>query len=238
MTQLNSFEIDGIRFVMDIRAGSERGKSSGNEFILVKTQAFMQFYRGLQRRNPKTILELGMFEGGSLVLFDKLFSPNRLVGVDIRDEIPALEIYRTDRSHIRTLYRQSQDDASLPTQLREHFPDGIDLIVDDASHLYPQTKASFELCFPLLKPGGLYVIEDWSWSHMPASQDYTHPWYNREALTNLIFELVVSLPRSTQMNRITVLREMVLIEKAAHADGTPDLQEAQSRLRGRALPLI
>ena len=37
----------------------------------------------------------------------------------------------------------------------------LDLVIDDASHLYGPTMASFEVLFPRLRPGGLYVIEDW-----------------------------------------------------------------------------
>ena len=35
-------------------------------------------------------------------------------------------------------------------------------MIDDASHLYNETSASFNVLFPRLRPGGLYVIEDWS----------------------------------------------------------------------------
>jgi hypothetical protein len=43
----------------------------------------------------------------------------------------------------------------------------VDLVIDDASHLYPFTKGSFETLFPRLRPGGLYIIEDWSWDCWP-----------------------------------------------------------------------
>jgi len=42
--------------------------------------------------------------------------------------------------------------------------DEVDLVVDDACHAYEETKASFEFLFPLLQPGGIYLIEDWSWA--------------------------------------------------------------------------
>jgi hypothetical protein len=43
----------------------------------------------------------------------------------------------------------------------------LDLVIDDASHIYGPTKASFQALFPLLRPGGLYLIEDWAWAHWP-----------------------------------------------------------------------
>ena len=38
-------------------------------------------------------------------------------------------------------------------------------MIDDASHLYEPSLASFETLFPLLRPGGTYIIEDWKWEH-------------------------------------------------------------------------
>lgn len=238
MTNSESFDIDGIRFIIDVREGKDRGTSTRDAFILVKTKPFLDFYRSLQPRAPQTILELGMFEGGSLVLFDKLYRPEKLVGVDIRDEIPALEEYRKDKDHIRTLHRLSQDDATLPDLLQAEFPDGIDLIVDDASHQYALTRAAFHLCFPLLKPGGLYVVEDWAWSHQPPHQKQGHPWYEKPALTNLVFEWVVNLGRTGQLGELTVRRELAAVTKA-RGDAEPiDLREGLEHLRGRRLELL
>lgn len=75
--------------------------------------------------------------------------------LDIRKEpILALETYRQDKRHIQTFYGLSQDDPKLAGILADHFPDGIDLIVYDASHQYQQSRKTFHLCFPHLKPGG------------------------------------------------------------------------------------
>ena len=236
MPQLESFEIDDTRFIHDFRAGKDRGKSKDGEFILVKTKAFLQFYRALQNRKPKNILEIGMFEGGSLVLFDKLYSPEKLVGVDIRrDPIEPLEKYKENRDHIVPLYGLSQDDPKLLGILKEEFPEGIDLIVDDASHQYDLTRATFHLCFPLLNPGELYIIEDWSWSHKPPYQDSAHPWFEKPALTNLIMELIVNMPDSRQMHQVAVHRDLIVVEKASTADGAIDLSDGHERLRGRKL---
>jgi predicted O-methyltransferase YrrM len=40
--------------------------------------------------------------------------------------------------------------------------ESIDLVIDDASHLWDRTRASFEVLYPRLRPGGLFVIEDWA----------------------------------------------------------------------------
>ena len=64
-----------------------------------------------------------------------------------------------------TYYGRYQNKEGTLMAARANFPKGIDLVVDDASHLYEQTKATFAMLFPLVRPGGNYVIEDWSWAH-------------------------------------------------------------------------
>lgn len=239
MPQLETFEMGDVMFTLDIRDGKDRDVSKDGNFVLVKTNAFLQFYRALQQRKLENILEIGMLEGGSLVLFDKLYEPKKLVGVDIRhDPIEPLEKYRENRQHIVPFYGLSQNDPELANVLEGEFRDGIDLIVDDASHHYEPTRATFHMCFPLLKPGGLYVIEDWSWSHKPPHQTSDHPWFEKPALTNLIMELMINLPDSRQMNRVTVYRDLVVVEKAAIATGAINLDDGHGRLRDRKLDLL
>jgi SAM-dependent methyltransferase len=104
-----------------------------------------------------TLLELGIRTGGSLLLWRDYFPLATIVGVDI-DPLPRLEAM--DRIH---MYQGSQADPEFLTHMaREIAPDGFDIIIDDASHLGELTKAAFWHLFEHhLKPGGLYVIEDW-----------------------------------------------------------------------------
>jgi hypothetical protein len=53
----------------------------------------------------------------------------------------------------------NQDDPALPGLIGGG-PFG--LIVDDASHEGEPTRASFDLLWPLVRPGGYYVVEDWT----------------------------------------------------------------------------
>ena len=59
--------------------------------------------------------------------------------------------------------------------------------------MYALTKKSFEALFPLLRPGGLYIIEDWAWGHWQAFQALDHPWSYEVPLTKLIFEIVAAI---------------------------------------------
>jgi cephalosporin hydroxylase len=198
----------------------------------------LEFYESLRALRPKNILELGMFEGGSMVYYDKLYAPERLVGIDIRaTPIAALERYREGRDHIKTFYKLSQDSPRARDIAQANFPSGIDLVVDDASHLYAQTQASFEMLFPLIKPGGLYVVEDWAWSHRPQYQAPDATWNAQPALTNLIFNLVILTAVSRVISSLTIFENLVCITKGR---GTlPETKLDLSHcLRGREMPQI
>ena len=102
--------------------------------------------------------------------------------------------------------------------LRE-LADELDLVVDDASHTYEETKASFEFLFPLLRPGGIYVIEDWSWAHRPDYQSSDARFSNRHALSNLLFEQIMLLGSSLVISEIRIWRFLYLIHKAKRPIG-------------------
>ena len=44
---------------------------------------------------------------------------------------------------------------------------GLDLVMDDGSHVATHQRASFKTLFPLLSDGGLYLIEDTHTSYWP-----------------------------------------------------------------------
>src|SRR5262249_51824114 len=152
-------------------------------FRFYKTRRLMDQYAALwqSRRDfrPQQILELGMFDGGSLALWYEYFRPEKIVGVDLcqRADSEYFQRYATERSRAGRIKTYWQTDQGDRNRLREivacEFKGLIDLVIDDASHRYEQTKTSFETLFPLLRPGGLYIIEDWSWacwSDLPAGR--------------------------------------------------------------------
>ena len=101
-----------------------------------------------------TVCELGVLYGESLVMWQHLFPSGRVIGVD-RDENAQ---WPDGTARIIA----EQDDPALQDKVREHAPDGCDLIIDDASHRGRQTAAAFAQLWPLVRPGGYYVVEDWA----------------------------------------------------------------------------
>lgn len=236
------FEIDSVRFKIDQRPGHLRAPSTDEQFTFVKTRRVVNLYRQLERFKPKNILELGLFQGGSIVFFEKLFEPERVVGIELsKTPIPALERYIARGSIIRPYYGVSQADRPrLEEIIRSEFPEGLDLVVDDASHIYDLSKTSFEICFPFLRPGGHYVLEDWAWSHRKPYQSETHPWHNRPALTNLVFEWVVSVAGPSSIAKLEIHPDLVIVTKVniPAFQNLPALNAGSDRLRGRNLPVV
>jgi hypothetical protein len=88
--------------------------------------------------------------------------------------------------------------------------------VDDASHFYTETKASFNAAFPRLRPGGVFVIEDWAWAHWPGDtwQKDGGPWPERPALSNLAVELAMACASSSHLiQEVQVTPQMLLVER-------------------------
>jgi hypothetical protein len=67
---------------------------------------------------------------------------------------------------MRVLHDFDQGDVEKLRSITSEFhPEGIDIVFDDASHLYDLTKATMSVLFPKLNPGGYYVLEDYWTCH-------------------------------------------------------------------------
>lgn len=100
--------------------------------------------------HPVHLLEIGWGDGASMRMWNAyLHEQSVIVGIDIEPKEPIPGVYF------------EQVDATAPI-VQEHIGDyGLfDFIIDDGSHMSPDVIASFQLLWPLVKPGGFYIIED------------------------------------------------------------------------------
>ena len=137
-------------------------------------------------------------------------------------------------------YGVSQDDrAAVERAVSDKFGDApVDMVVDDASHAYRLTRASFEILFPRLRHRGVYVIEDWAWAHW-AGGFQTEQWIDEPALSNLAFELTMLVgTRHDMLEKVDVRQGTVAAFKSA-VQPLPDFRLSEAYLmRGKPLPLI
>src|SRR5262249_10341076 len=173
--------------------------------------------------SPRSLLELGVFQGGSYVFLDKLFKPRRMSAVEIRAQPVARLSHYVARTEDRFVhFATSQcDDEALRQIVVSELKDELDLVVDDASHTYEETRASFECLFPLLNPGGIYVIEDWSWAHKPNYQSPDAAFSEHRALSNLLFEQIMLLGSTMLISEIRVWNFLYMIRKSKGAARIP-----------------
>lgn len=169
--------LDDLVFLIEGEAKRE-GELRDDVFWLFKTRAMVDEYdaffaAGYPGFSARNVFELGIWEGGSAVLLMECLRPSRLVAVDLMDrgDRPAFTRYVQQRGlegRLKTFWATDQADSQRLCQIvDQEFDAPLDLVIDDASHFYGPTKASFVALFPFLRPGGLYIIEDWTWEFVP-----------------------------------------------------------------------
>ena len=154
-------------------------------------EAYRSLFQDLTDR-PIRLLEVGIFKGGSLLLWDMLFRhpQARFFGVDrYLPDIqlpPRVSVYSCDQN----------DSEGLTTIARVHGP--FDVVIDDGAHHTRATRNCFDVLFDHVGPGGYYVIEDWVvgyWSDMrsmgvfpPTFENMYRPEY--DGMVRLISEIM------------------------------------------------
>jgi predicted O-methyltransferase YrrM len=159
--------VDGVRFVSGWST-----QDHGDAFTLVKSaQLVARYERLLAGFDRPRMVELGIRFGGSAAFFTLRARPRKLVAVEF-EPTPSAQLDRFVRARgltetVRPYYGVDQGDRQRVSDiLADEFGDEeLDLVVDDASHRYGPTLASYETIFPRLRTGGLYVVEDWAGQH-------------------------------------------------------------------------
>jgi ubiquinone/menaquinone biosynthesis C-methylase UbiE len=107
------------------------------------------------------VVELGVYQGGSLQMWKNYFGPNaKIFGVDIN---PLCKQFEEDQIKIFT---GDQEDRKFLKGLAEQIP-RIDILIDDGGHTMNQQINTFEELFFHIGPNGVYLCEDLHTSYWP-----------------------------------------------------------------------
>ena len=139
------------------------------------------------RNRPIHFLEIGIADGGSFAVWRPYFGPDATIyGID-RDEACRGKIESMGLNcHARI---GSQDDATFLLGVVEDMG-GIEIVIDDGSHIAEHQCATFRTLFPLLEDGGLYICEDLHSSYWP----YFHGGHRRPGtFIELIKDMIDSI---------------------------------------------
>jgi len=170
---------------------------------------------------PLRLLELGVLHGGSLQLWRSYFGPDAAIwGIDINPLCAAV-----DDPDLEVRIGSQADPEFLEGVVAEM--GGVDLVIDDGSHVAKHQRASFELLFPLLTDGGLYVVEDTQTSFW---WDYGGGYRRRGSFLALTKDLIDDMHSHYHGHRqkspvhadrwvpkLTIYDGMVVIQKKARA---------------------
>lgn len=145
------------------------------------------------------VCEVGVYYGESLQLWQALFPYGEVAGVD---SDPA-SVWPPGT-------RQVLSDARNPS-LPDILCGPFDLIVDDCIHYGETARITFDLLWPLLAPGGYYVIEDW-YVGLPSSEVY--PAYHGASMVEMVQSLLLMLAsQNAEVDEITYRYGLAIVHR-------------------------
>lgn len=129
----------------DVAQGSDKGT----------VHSYVEEYERLLApyRQGSTVLEIGVFSGACLQMWQEYFVDSTIIGVDLTDSM-IQERYKNPPFHLIL------GNAASPEILDDLQGYAFDVIIDDGSHIAEEQIKTFFLLKPLMRPGGIYIIED------------------------------------------------------------------------------
>lgn len=158
------------------------------------TPIYHHWFRDL-RYHEVRLLEIGIGGyaksrqgGNSLRMWKNFFPKGQITGIDLYDKRDLGE----NRIHI---YTGDQSDVDFLKQVSSK-EGPFNIIIDDGSHMQSHMITSFETLFPLMSPGGIYVIEDTQTSYWPKFEGSTTEMDTIPSSMNYFISRVHSINRS------------------------------------------
>jgi hypothetical protein len=106
------------------------------------------------RNKEIVILEIGVFQGGSLRMWKKYFGKNaKIYGIDINPECKKLEEAGIE------IFIGSQEDRNFLRKIKKIIPK-VDILIEDGGHTMNQQITTFEELYDHVKSDGIYLCED------------------------------------------------------------------------------
>jgi cephalosporin hydroxylase len=238
----NEFECNGVPFRV-VKDNYGEHKTNSEQIIVLKGLDWFEYYSDIvENESVSTLFELGIWEGGSAILFALLYPQIKVISIDFAKAKPAVfawidKLGLSDR--IKLFFGISQDDeVALTRILMAEAPEGVGLVIDDASHHFEMTKRSFEILFPHVIRGGAYVVEDWAWAHQQGTWQTTN-WFDRPALSNLLFQFVMLVGGCPDLvSELVVIRRLCRLRKVGHYSRQSITLDKMYPARNKILNLI
>lgn len=149
MKEHDLFHVSGIDNVGSTDKGASNS-ADGHSYIQNFYEKEFEKYKNKEIK----LLEIGIFEGGSIKLWKEYFSnPKEIIGVDITSE--KLNSKYLNLDNVSYHFGDAYD-----IEFSKLFSNDFDIIIDDGPHTLDSQIKSIQLYLPKLKKDGIFVIED------------------------------------------------------------------------------
>ncbi len=150
---------------------------------------YLNFYDEIfasYKDKPIVLIEQGILKGESLLTWNDYFThpDTTIAGLDVQEFKHA-----KNNPRIRT-FKGSQSDASTIDSLVSSVGTP-DIVIDDAGHMASDQIKAFSLLWPLVNPGGLYIIED-----LHTAEDPKYLGTSKISIINYLLGLVPTINRA------------------------------------------
>lgn len=156
---------------------------------------YWKYFRNKINEKNLKILEIGVRSGGSLLCWKTVFPQAEIHGFDVNPDCKSHEEFGFN------IHIGDQSDKKRWEEFNKNVK-GLDIIIDDGSHIYSDIVTTFDMLFPKMNPGGVYFIED-----VDSIETYTH----FSKYVNQTYK--PSNPQKNEILGISFYNKVIVIEK-------------------------
>lgn len=191
---LQASELENYRALdnLAVNAGADKG-SNGHNY----TQVYASYFSPIKNK-PIKFLEIGIYKGASVRLWENYFENAELHFMDIS---LALVEYVSPRSHYHVIDQENEGDLG---RFIEQTGGEFDVIIDDGGHTMRQQITSFCALFPHVQSGGMYIIEDLHTSYWDGWGQECSPMTTIEFLKRLVDDINTVGARSGRASHLNI----------------------------------
>lgn len=152
---------------------TELGFKYGTDKAPVLTEVYSKYMEPYRFR-PVRILEVGVFFGSSLKMWHEYFPYGTVYGIDTFEgkqgngnHFANADSFLSEASSYPRMVVQTYDQSkredlvAFASTIRQPF----DFVIDDGSHLMKDQQQTLAVLWSLLRPGGIYFMEDYASSY-------------------------------------------------------------------------
>jgi 23S rRNA U2552 (ribose-2'-O)-methylase RlmE/FtsJ len=129
-------------------------------------------------------LEIGLNQNNSIALWKEYFNDVSIYGIDInpKEDVANAKVFKVDQSK-----QEELDDFAKTVDTK------FEIIIDDGSHVPDHQLKTINTFWPLLKPGGIYIIEDIETSYWGKSSCYDYKFNANRKKSNLLYQFISAI---------------------------------------------